>query len=53
MHKLIGKEVEVVTGDITYRGILIETGENEIQLQTQFGWISVPIEKIVNVKVVN
>ncbi len=50
MQELIGKEVEVNTVEIMYRGVLIEVGENEIQLQSQNGWITIPIEKVVDVK---
>jgi hypothetical protein len=53
MYELIGKEVEVNTVEITYRGVLIEVGENEIQLQSQYGWISIPLEKVTDVKAVN
>ncbi len=52
MQELIGKEVEVNTVEIMYRGVLIEVGENEIQLQSQNGWITIPIEKVVDVKAV-
>lgn len=50
MQELIGKEVEVQTMEIIYRGKLIEVGESEIYLQSDYGWITVPIEKIANVK---
>lgn len=50
MHELIGKKVEVITGDITYRGILIEIGETEIYLQAAEGWITVPVDRVVDVK---
>ncbi len=53
MKELIGKEVEVNTVEIMYRGILIEVAGSEIQLQVESGWIVIPIEKIVDVKAVD
>lgn len=51
MHDLIGKKVEVITGEIIYRGVLIEIADEELHLQSELGWISVPIEKVAEVKV--
>jgi hypothetical protein len=50
MHELIGKRVEVITGDVTYSGILVEIGETEIYLQAEEGWITVPVERVVDVR---
>ena len=50
MHKLINKEVEVMTVDISYKGILVEIGEQDIYLQTETGWTVVPVEKVVDIK---
>ena len=50
MHELIGKEVEVRTADISYKGILIEIGETEVHLQAETGWIVVPVEKVVDIR---
>ncbi len=50
MYQFIDKEVEVVTSETLYRGILIEIGETEIQLQSELGWIAVPMEKILDVR---
>jgi hypothetical protein len=52
MDELIGKEVEVQTTETIYRGTLVEIGEHEIFLQSQYGWITVPHDKIANVKAV-
>lgn len=51
MHDLIGRKVEVITGEIIYRGVLIEIADEELHLQSEYGWISVPIEKVSEVKV--
>lgn len=52
MQELIGKDVEVQTVDIIYRGKLIEVGESEIYLQSDYGWITISIDKIADVKLV-
>ncbi len=50
MQELIGSEVEVITYETVYRGILIEIGESDIHLQSDTGWIVVPVDKVVDVK---
>ncbi|MBI4849391.1 MAG: hypothetical protein HY808_12595 [Nitrospirae bacterium] len=50
IQELIGKKVEVITGDVTYRGTLVEIGETEIYLQAEEGWIVVPVDKVVDVR---
>ncbi len=47
---LIGKIVDVETGDMTYTGRLIEVGEDEVQLESKTGWIIIPVEKVVFIK---
>lgn len=53
MQHLIHKNVEVITGDITYEGILIEVGERDVQLQGRSGWIVVPLERILDIREVD
>jgi len=53
MQELVGREVEVSTMETIYTGTLVEIGETEIYLQSQLGWISIPIEKIADVKAVD
>ncbi|MEK6529133.1 MAG: hypothetical protein AABZ36_09670 [Nitrospirota bacterium] len=50
MHDLIGKKVEVITFEIIYRGVLIEIADEELHLQSEYGWISVPLEKVAEVR---
>jgi len=50
MQELTGSEVEVITFETVYRGILIEVGSGEVHLQSEAGWIVVPVEKIVDIK---
>jgi len=49
MQELIGKQVEVITGDVIYRGVLVEIGETEIYLRAEEGWITVPVDRVVDV----
>ena len=53
MQEFIGKKVEVRTFETIYRGTLIEIGEEDVHLQSDSGWIVVPIGKIVDIKAVN
>ncbi len=50
MQNLTGKEVVVYTSETTYTGKLIELGEKELYLQSEEGWIVVPVEKISDIK---
>ncbi|MBI4682297.1 MAG: hypothetical protein HY757_04260 [Nitrospirae bacterium] len=52
MQELTGREVEVSTYDTVYRGILIEVGEADVHLQSESGWLVIPVEKIVDIKAV-
>jgi hypothetical protein len=52
MIELMGKEVEVVTGDLIYRGVLMEVTETEISLQSVSGWITIPMERVLDVRAV-
>lgn len=52
MQELTGKEVEVTTFDTVYRGILIEVGQIDVHLQSESGWIVIPVGKIVDIKAV-
>ena len=46
MDNLTGKLVVVETQETTYTGKLIEIGENEVHLETEMGWIVIPMERI-------
>jgi ferredoxin-fold anticodon binding domain-containing protein len=50
MLDLVGKEVEVVTVEAVYSGVLIQVTEDEVLLQSESGWISVPTEKVALVR---
>ncbi len=50
MQELIGREVEVISYDIVYKGILIEVGEDGIYIQAQSGWTFIPLDKVADVR---
>ena len=50
MIELVGKIVEVLTVETTYIGKLIEIGETEVYIETESGWIVVPVERVISVK---
>ncbi|MEW6001246.1 MAG: hypothetical protein AB1638_01140 [Nitrospirota bacterium] len=50
MVDLIGKVVEVETGETSYTGKLIEIGEEEVYLESESGWIVIPVEKVALIK---
>jgi hypothetical protein len=43
---LIGKLVVVETQETTYTGTLVEIGEEEVHLETEMGWIVIPVERV-------
>lgn len=50
MTDLIGKMVEVGTGETIYRGKLVEINEEELYLESDSGWLVVPVEKVAFVR---
>jgi hypothetical protein len=50
MHNLIGKTVVVETFETTYTGTLIEIGDQDVHLQTDMGWIVIPVERITDIQ---
>jgi hypothetical protein len=50
MIDLIGKVVEVGTPETTYVGKLVEVNEEEVYLETDSGWVVVPIDKIAYIR---
>jgi hypothetical protein len=50
MTDLVGKIVDVETPGMTYTGKLIEIGEDEVHLESESGWIVIPVEKITSIK---
>ncbi len=50
MIDLTGKIVEVGTADIVYTGKLVEIGESEVLLESDSGWVSVPMARIAYIR---
>ncbi len=50
MKELIGKIVEVVTVEATYTGRLVEVNNDETHLETELGWVVVPIDRIAIIR---
>lgn len=50
MIELIGKYVEVIANDITYRGKLVEVGEVEVYLEAPSGWVVIPVERVISIR---
>jgi hypothetical protein len=50
MEELTGKEVEVITEDMLYRGVLVELGEILVKLQTKEEWVEIPVERVIEIK---
>lgn len=48
MIDLVGKIVNVETIETIYRGKLIEINEEEIHLESEAGWIVIPVQKVIN-----
>ncbi len=46
IHAMSGRRVIVYAGDIVYCGILIEVTEENVELQGDNQWITVPLDNI-------
>lgn len=46
---MIGKEVEVMSSGMAYRGRLIEISETEVFLQGELGWVQLSIETVTDI----
>ncbi len=50
MQDLVGKMVEVGTVETYYYGKLVEINENEVYLETESGWLVIPIERVAFIR---
>lgn len=50
MTDLIGKIVDVETPDVIYTGKLIEIGEEEVHIESESGWVVIPVDRIVLIR---
>jgi len=46
LENLVNCEVEVVASGVTYRGILKEVSEDEVQLQMETGWMAISMDQV-------
>jgi hypothetical protein len=47
---LIGKLVIVETAEAMYTGILIEVGEEEVHLESEMGWVVIPMQRVTSIR---
>jgi hypothetical protein len=47
---LIGKIVTLETFETTYTGKLIEIGVEEVHLETDMGWVVIPVDRVAEIK---
>jgi len=47
---LIGKIVEIGTVETTYRGRLVEVNEQEVHLESDTGWVVVPVDRVAYIR---
>lgn len=50
MIDLVGKIVEVETQETTYTGKLIEIGKDEVHLESESGWVVIPVDRIAIIR---
>lgn len=50
MIDLLGKLVVVSANDITYTGKLVEISETDVHLETELGWLVIPVESIISIR---
>ncbi len=50
MIDLIGKYVIVETAETLYEGKLVEIGEDEVHLESDMGWIVIPVDRVNSIR---
>ncbi len=50
MIELIGKFVEVMANQTIYRGKLVEVGEEDVYLESESGWVVIPVERVAVIR---
>jgi ribosome maturation factor RimP len=50
MMELIGKTVEVGTVETVYIGKLIEVNDEEVYLESESGWVVVPVDRVAYIR---
>ena len=51
LHDMIGRKVRIIAGDIVYKGFLIEVSEENVELQAESQWITIPIDNINSIAI--
>jgi len=51
LHDMIGRRVRITAGDIVYKGLLIEVSEENVELQAESQWITIPIDNINSIAI--
>lgn len=51
MLDLIGRFVRIETTETFYSGRLVEVGEDEVHLESDMGWLVIPVERVVSIYV--
>lgn len=46
IREMIGKEVEVISNGVSYRGVLIEVSDTEVHIRTSMQWLSLPVSSV-------
>ncbi|MCE5194119.1 MAG: hypothetical protein LLF28_01490 [Nitrospiraceae bacterium] len=49
MQDLIGKIVDVISAETKYTGRLIEVNETDVYIETEAGWLMIPVENIIDI----
>jgi hypothetical protein len=52
IQEMIGKEVEVISNGMSYRGRLIELSETEVHIKSQLQYVSLPASSVTAVRLV-
>lgn len=50
MIELLGKRVEVGTPEMIYLGKLVEVNDEEVYLESETGWIVVPVSHVAYIR---
>ena len=50
IREMIGKEVEVVSNGMSYRGKLIEVSDTEVHIKSQLQYVSLPASSVTTVR---
>ena len=52
VQEMIGREVEVVSNGMAYRGKLIEVSDTEVHIRSQLQYVSLPASSVTDVRLV-